>query len=144
MDHAGNTMQVVGIGTEIVECLRIAQLIERHGEQFIQGVFAPEEIQYCASRKHSTQHFAAYWAGKQAVRKSLATGWIRDVYWRDLVIKQESGAGMLVVLSGDLADLALRRGVTRVMLSLAHCRTHATAYAMALDTSDLVEPPEVF
>ena len=26
-------MHIAGIGTEIVECLRIAQVIERHGEQ---------------------------------------------------------------------------------------------------------------
>ena len=27
-------MSIAGIGTEIVECLRIAQMVERHGETF--------------------------------------------------------------------------------------------------------------
>ena len=37
-------MSVVGIGTDIVECLRIAQMIERHGELFINRVYTPAEI----------------------------------------------------------------------------------------------------
>ena len=27
--------QIIGIGTDIIECLRIAQMIDRHGELFI-------------------------------------------------------------------------------------------------------------
>jgi holo-[acyl-carrier protein] synthase len=126
-------MRVLGIGTEIVECLRIAQLIERHGEQFIQSVFTGEEIQYCASRKFATQYYAAYWASKRSVLKALGTGWTRDVSWRDMVIRVEPGLGPQVTLTGEVAELAARRGVTPILLSLAHCRTHATAYAMALD-----------
>jgi phosphopantetheinyl transferase (holo-ACP synthase) len=30
-------MDIVGIGTDIVECLRIAQMIERHGELLREG-----------------------------------------------------------------------------------------------------------
>ncbi len=38
-------MQVIGIGTDIIECLRIAQMIERHGELFLMRVFTPHEIE---------------------------------------------------------------------------------------------------
>ena len=58
---------VLGIGTDIVECLRIAQMIERHGELFINRVYTPHEVQYCQSRKQATQHFAGRWAAKTAV-----------------------------------------------------------------------------
>ena len=33
------TMNILGIGTDIVECLRIAQMIERHGELFVGRVY---------------------------------------------------------------------------------------------------------
>lgn len=137
-------MRVLGIGTEIVECLRIAQLIERHGEQFIQGIFTGEEIQYCASRKFATQQYAAFWAGKRSVLKALGTGWSRNVTWRNMVIRVESGSGPQVTLTGEVAELAARRGVTQLLLSLAHCRTHATAYAMALDNHPWGEPRDTF
>ena len=65
------------IGTDIVECLRIAQMIERHGELFLTRVFTPREIEYCSSRKAATQHYAGRWAAKEAILKALGTGWSR-------------------------------------------------------------------
>jgi holo-[acyl-carrier protein] synthase len=126
-------MRILGIGTEIVECLRIAQMIERYGEQFLQGILTSEEIQFCASRKHSTQQYAAHWATKKAVLKALDTAWTRDFHWRDIVIRVEGGSEPRVKLLGELSELAGRRGVTRLMASYAHCRTHATSYVLALE-----------
>ena len=64
-------MSVIGIGTDIVECLRIAQMIERHGELFIGRVYTPHEIGYCSARKAATQHYAGRWAAKESVLKAL-------------------------------------------------------------------------
>jgi hypothetical protein len=38
-------MNVFGIGTEIIECVRIAKMIERHGELFLERVYTPEEVE---------------------------------------------------------------------------------------------------
>jgi hypothetical protein len=35
----GNGMPILGIGTDIVEVVRIGQMIERHGEVFLQRVY---------------------------------------------------------------------------------------------------------
>ena len=64
-------MNVLGIGTDITECLRIAQMIERHGELFVGRVYTPLEIEYCRSRRMATQHFTGRWAAKEAVLKAL-------------------------------------------------------------------------
>jgi holo-[acyl-carrier protein] synthase len=80
-------MSIFGIGTDIVECLRIAQMIERHGELFITRVYTTHEISYCQSRKQATQHFAGRWAAKEAVLKALGTGWRRGISWRDVEIR---------------------------------------------------------
>ena len=37
-------MDIVGIGTEIVECLRIGRMIEQHGELFLGRVYTQREI----------------------------------------------------------------------------------------------------
>ena len=70
-------MDVLGIGTDITECLRIAQMIERHGELFVDRVYTSEETRYCRNRKQATQHFTGRWAAKEAVLKALGTGWRR-------------------------------------------------------------------
>ena len=79
-------MSVLGIGTDITECLRIAQMIERHGELFVGRVYTPAEIDYCRARRMATQHFAGRWAAKEAVLKALGTGWRRGVSWRDVEV----------------------------------------------------------
>jgi holo-[acyl-carrier protein] synthase len=68
-------MNVVGIGTDIVECLRIAQMIERHGELFLRRVYTTREIEYCSARKAATQHYAGRWAAKEAWRAGQPCRW---------------------------------------------------------------------
>jgi len=122
---------IIGIGTDIVECLRIAQMIERHGELFINRVYTPHEIHYCQSRKLATQHFAGRWAAKEAVLKALGTGWRRGISWRDVEIRNEPGGQPTVELRGGARDVVERLGITEMLISISHCRSHATAYALA-------------
>src|SRR5215207_6760306 len=37
-------MEIVGVGTEIVECLRVGRMIEQHGEQFLTRIYTAREI----------------------------------------------------------------------------------------------------
>ncbi len=130
-------MKILGIGTDITECLRIAQMIERHGELFIGRVYTPHEIEYCRSRRMATQHFAGRWAAKEAVLKALGTGWRRGISWRDVEIRNLPSGQPVATLRGGTAEVAAERGIRCVFVSISHCRTNATAYAVAVD-----EPPE--
>ena len=125
-------MNILGIGTDLVECLRIAQMIERHGELFIGRVFTPHEIEFCSSRGQATQHYASRWAAKEAVLKALGTGWTRGISWRDIEVHNEPGGKPSILLGGGAREACERLEVARVMISISHCRTHALAYAMAL------------
>ncbi len=124
--------EIFGVGTDITECLRIARMIERHGELFIARVYTPEEIRYCQNRKQATQHFAGRWAAKEAVLKALGTGWRRGISWRDIEIRATPSGRPVVALRGVIRELVEQLGVTRILVSISHCRTHATAYAMAI------------
>lgn len=125
-------MQVLGIGVDIVECLRIAQMIERHGERFIERVYAPVEIEYCRSRRAATQHYAGRWAAKESVMKALGTGWVRGVNWTDIEIQNEPGGKPSVFFRGGVRDLVEALGIAEMQLTLSHCRSHAVAMALAL------------
>jgi holo-[acyl-carrier protein] synthase len=125
-------MDILGIGTDITECLRIAQMIERHGELFVDRVYTQEEIRYCRMRKQSTQHFTGRWAAKEAVLKAIGTGWRRGISWRDIEVQNEPGGKPNVLLSGGAKEAAEQLGVEEVLVSISHCRSHATAYAVAV------------
>jgi holo-[acyl-carrier protein] synthase len=122
---------IIGIGTDIIECLRIAQMIERHGELFINRVYTPLEIQYCQSRKQATQHYAGRWAAKEAILKALGTGWRKGISWRDIEVRNEPGGRPVVAMRGGARDVVEQLGITQMLISISHCRSHATAYAVA-------------
>lgn len=125
-------MNVLGIGTDIVENLRIAQMIERHGELFLRRVYTPHEIEYCSVRKAATQHYAGRWAAKEAVLKALGTGWAQGISLLDIEVRNESGGRPHIALTGGALEVSSRLGIERILISISHCRSHATAYALAL------------
>jgi holo-[acyl-carrier protein] synthase len=124
--------QIIGIGTDITECLRIARMIERHGELFVNRVYTPDEISYCQNRAQSTQHFTGRWAAKEAVLKALGTGWRRGITWRDVEIRNETSGKPIVATRGGVKEVVEQLGITGILVTISHCRTHAIAYAMAL------------
>lgn len=124
--------QLISIGTDIIECVRIAQMIEKHGAVFLQRVFTRREIEYCSSRKAATQHYAGRWAAKEAVLKVLGTGWARGIQWTDLEIQNEVSGAPVMKLSGKAAEIAKERGIQEVMVSISHCRAYATAFATGI------------
>ena len=131
-------MNILGIGTDIVECLRIAQMIKRHGELFITRVYTPHEIQYCQNRKAATQHFAGRWAAKEAVLKAVGTGWRRGISWRNVEIRNLSSGRPTSRSAAECANVVEEMGIGQVLISISHCRSHATAYAIAVDRGGML------
>jgi holo-[acyl-carrier protein] synthase len=136
-------MEIVGIGTDIVECLRIGRMIEQHGELFLTRVFTAREIRYCQSRKHATEHFAGRWAAKEAILKCLGTGWSRGLSWTDVEVRNEPGGRPRVLMCGGAKDVAQNLRIADILVSISHCRAYATAFALAVRAgpTPAPEPP---
>ena len=130
-------MAILGTGIDIVECLRIAQMIERHGELFINRVYTDHEIEYCRGRKAATQHYAGRWAAKEAVLKALGTGWARGLSWTDMEVRNDEAGRPSVRLGGGAREVCEKLGITDIMITISHCRTHATAFAIAVGRSEV-------
>jgi holo-[acyl-carrier protein] synthase len=125
-------MDILGIGTDIVECPRIGKMIEQHGELFLRRVYTEREIRYCQARKHAIEHFAGRWAAKEAILKAIGTGWSRGLSWTDLEVRNSSSGRPRVLVRAGAKEAALERGIGDILISISHCRTYATAYALAL------------
>jgi holo-[acyl-carrier protein] synthase len=132
-------MEIVGIGTDIVECLRIGRMIEEHGELFLNRVYTEREIRYCQARKRAVEHFAGRWAAKEAVLKCLGTGWRRGLAWTDMEIRNGHDGKPQVLLCGGAKDVAQALRIADIHISISHCRAYATAYAVAVGNG--VRPP---
>jgi len=129
-------MNVVGLGTQVMECARVRKLIDRHGEAFLRQVYTDREIRSCNAATHATEQFTALWAAKEAVFRSLGTTWRRGVSWTDVEVVCEAGGPPRVVVSGATRERMTARGVGSFLLTTAHCRTFATATGIALRAAD--------
>ena len=105
-------LQIIGIGTDIIECLRIAQMIDRHGDLFIRRVYTDHEIEYCSTKKSSTQHYAGRWAAKEAVLKALGTGWRKGISWRDIEVRHKHGGAPVIALCGGAREVFEQSGIS--------------------------------
>lgn len=119
---------IVGIGTQVIECVRVRKLIDRHGEAFLRRVYTAREIGRCNADSRTTEAFAAVWAAKDAVFRALGCRWRRGIDWTDV----EIGAGNAVAVGGATADRMARAGATRVLVTTACTRAFATATGVAV------------
>jgi len=125
-------VELVGVGTDIIECVRIREMIDRHGELFLNRVFTESETGACRLRRHSTEHFAARWAAKEAVFKCLGPGWRRGGGWTEIEVWVTPDGRPRVRLFGAARERAAELWVSEILLTLAHCRDYATATALAV------------
>ena len=121
-----------GLGTDIVEIVRVGEMLDRHGEQFLDRVFTPEEVAYCQQRKAYLQHFAGRWAAKEAVMKAVGTGWSKGVGFRNIEVRSLPTGQPKLILHDEARETADRVGIGEVLITISHCRAYATATAIAL------------
>lgn len=119
-------MEIIAIGTDLVECVRLKELVDRHGEELLRRALTPGEIRACRAKARSTETLAGLWAAKESVLKCLGYSGTRAPR-TDIDIR-----GTEVTLSGLARDRANDRGIGRFLVSIAATRHYATATAIAL------------
>lgn len=124
---------MVGHGIDIVETSRIRQMLEEHGDRFLDRCFTPAEQAYCGKRtKRYFEHLAGRFAAKEAVLKVIGTGWRGGIAWTDIEVLNEESGQPRIRLTGETERIANQQGITRWMISISHIETHATASAIGL------------
>jgi len=98
---------ILGIGSDICDVRRIAKVIERHGDRFIDRIFTPAERAKAEKRRNRVETYAKRFAAKEACAKALGTGLRAGVWWRDIgVINLASGRPTLELTGGAKRRLA--------------------------------------
>ena len=121
----GALMNEWNIGVDMVEIARFQQLGYQSNKDFYKRVFTPKEIKYCLSFSNPAPHFAANFAGKEAVYK--AVNLFCDVKLQTIeILRDKKGAPEVNLhLSSKQAD------TVQVKVSLSHSLSHAIAFAVA-------------
>jgi holo-[acyl-carrier protein] synthase len=115
------------VGVDLIEIARIARALARNG--FPERCFTEAERAYCDSRPHPAQHYAARFAGKEAIGKALGCG--VNFTWREIEIAGRPKPD--VRLSGWTKDWAERVRAGRIDLSMTHSKDLAAAICVVAD-----------
>ena len=92
---------IIGIGCDITDLRRIAKVLDRHGEHFIDRIFTPIERAKAEKRRNRVETYAKRFAAKEACAKALGTGFRAGVWWRDMgVVNLPSGRPTLELTGG--------------------------------------------
>ena len=118
---------IVGVGVDMVEIGRMANVIRRQGDNFLRRVYTPSEQEFCRQRKNPVPHYAARFAAKEALFKALGTGWAKGVTWQDVEVQRGDPEPPVLVLSGEAEKRCRAIGGTAVHVSLSHSEHWAVA-----------------
>jgi len=124
-------MTIIGLGIDATEIPRIAATMKNYGDRFLQRIFTPGEIEYCQSKRHAAQHFAARFAVKEAAMKALGTGHSRGVLWRDVEVVRFGGPPQLRFHGGAARRFAALGGRSSVV-TITHTDTLALAQVILM------------
>jgi holo-[acyl-carrier protein] synthase len=124
-------LDIYSVGTDIIEVRRIEEAIVNI-QLFSSRVFTPREIEYCQKKgKNKYQSFAGRFAAKEAVAKSLGTGFGRQLSFTDVEILSHGGQP-ITAFSAKGIELINRLGISRVEVSISATREYAVAFSVSL------------
>lgn len=101
---------IIGIGSDLIDIRRVARVIERHGDRFLDRIFTEAERAKAQRRakndKMVVATYAKRFAAKEACAKALGTGIRQGVWWRDMgVVNLPGGRPSMKLTGGALARL---------------------------------------
>ncbi|HUV67782.1 MAG TPA: holo-ACP synthase [Sedimentisphaerales bacterium] len=128
-------MQIVAHGIDLVDCPRIEQMVQRHGQRFLNRVFTDTERAYAKANRNEIEKLAGRFAAKEAVLKLMGTGWRGKIAWTDIEVINNAVGQPEVTLSGEVKIIADGLGITHISISITHTANFAIASAVALRTT---------
>ena len=123
-------MAILGIGQDLIDIDRVASLLDRY-PRFAERCFTEHERTYASRFTVPARRFAARFAGKEAVMKSMGTGY-RRIRWTDIEIT--GGGKPTVRLSGTAQARAEMLGIEEIHISITHTDDTAMVLAVAEGT----------
>jgi phosphopantetheine--protein transferase-like protein len=123
---------VLGIGTDILKISHISYSTSSLDDPFVRRTFTDKEIDLALKQEIPLNYFAAGFAGKEAVFKSLSIHG-DCIRLNEIEILEDEYGRPVVSLLGRAKAIAGQKGITMIHLSLSYDSDYATAFAVAIN-----------
>ena len=123
-------MSVVGIGNDIVEIDRIANMADKVKVKLALRVLTPRELAIYQQHKQADRYLAKRWAAKEAAAKALGTGIAAGVSFQHFDIQSKPSGQPELILSGQALSIAKSLEATQWHISISDEASYATAFVV--------------
>ncbi len=121
---------IVGIGTDVCSVVRIARVLERHGERFVRRILTPQERPRYERTHDKAGHLAKRFAAKEAFSKAIGTGIHAPFTWHSISLGRDARGKPLIVPGEAMARHLELLGVTGSHVSLTDDHDVAMAFVV--------------
>ncbi|MGA1562949.1 MAG: holo-ACP synthase [Gammaproteobacteria bacterium] len=121
---------IVGIGTDLVEVVRMQEALSRHGERLAARILTPDELDEFHRSAAQDRFLSKRFAAKEAAAKALGTGFAEGLGWQDIAVTHNALGRPELRFQGAGLRLLQKLGATRSHLTIADERGHAVAFVV--------------
>ena len=102
-------MKIFGIGTDIVNIMRMKKSLRKKNKIFKNRIFSENEIIYCEKKKNSSSFYAKRFAAKEALSKALGTGIRKGINFKDIEVINNKYGKPAIKLRGSTANFLKKK-----------------------------------
>lgn len=102
---------IYGIGIDVIQPQRVARLLEKYGERFVNRVLTPQELPRYARSAQPVLYLANRFAAKEAFSKAMGTGFRYPVTLQCISVVQNSAGKPGFSFNEPLSALVSRQGI---------------------------------
>ena len=110
---------IVGLGTDIVQMLRIAAILQKFETRFAETCFTPAERERAAAQPAPANAYARLYAAKEAALKAVGTGMRAGLSWHDLEIGHDDLGKPILTIKDGCARLLTEKAAGPVTTHLS-------------------------
>ena len=124
-------MKILGVGTDIVEVLRIKILIKN--KSFIKRIFTKSEILNSKKTNSKANYFSKRFAAKEALMKAIGTGFTKGVNFKDICIVNNKLGKPNIKCNNKIKKLIISRFKIKsfnLFLSLSDEKNYSIAFVI--------------
>lgn len=122
---------IAGIGTDLVEVVRLENALSRRGERLAQRLLATSELSEYRESADPARFLAKRFAAKEAILKALGTGLSAGIRWTHMSVGHDERGRPQVQLSAAAATVARQQRIVRWHLSISDEQAYVLAFAIA-------------
>ncbi|GAB2997984.1 holo-ACP synthase [Psychrosphaera aestuarii] len=119
-------MSVLGLGTDIVEIVRVSNALVK-SNRLAERVLTETEMTQFLNHNQPDRFLAKRWAAKEAAAKALGTGIGRGISFHHFEISNDELGAPSILLLDAAKEVANQKGVNAALISISDEQNYALA-----------------